>query len=563
MVVEIHHGVLSSLVARALPIARNEIINGFLLLKHLDLLEECFRGYKVKVTGDDWLVLPFLPVGTNVYDFPVFPYSPVGERLQAETSLLVEGFLKDPQVFTSFDFGRLFEEGYLSYDRWKKFLSSLTKENIDLLEASYSDEYEDQDLSHPCSHNPQKILLTKALLEAINNGHENIVSLLLDHGAEIDGTGSTKPELGLPLRSAVYAGNSNVINLLLSRGAVIGNVWLEDTIDHWLIAKSLIDHGVDPHHLVISLNSHSNKSADKRLVKIILASRLEVETHNHQRRNLPQRRLRRFHSAFRQEYSGIIRCAQSWTKEYCGHRKKAFGEGISVLRGLCKGQLPSTVNETIWFLAIAKSMSFATSNVSPRNYEQSQILLRLDERARRCNTLDFSEDLGRWQMVFENDWRSLAQFRIAIASVWHVDLHDTRVLRPDPSTLKEFCDLAYGILQNLDDSFDDSSHGSGRLLANQEQWRVHMFSKPHAEISDEQARTSTDGPPPMSCGAHHFAWYKDREPLPLSVPDIPIREAISNDQRLWSTKPLVRLLMAGAVFCIIITFLLGAGFFFS
>ena len=516
MVIEYHHGYLSSWLAEVLPIAQNEISNGLLLLKHLDLLEERSRALE---RAQIWFIICHLVYSTGV-----------DPSLEVEVNLLIEGFLKDPQVFTSFDFGRLYDNGYLSYERWKKFHSSWTKENIDLLEASYCDEYEDLDLSHPSSHNPHKESqetgdqsqwirsLTKALLEAINNGHENIVSLLLDHGAEIDGPGSTKPELGLPLRSAVYAGNSNVINLLLSRGVEIGNVWLEDTIDHWLIAKSLINHGVDPHHLAISLKSHSNKSADKGLVKFILASRAVVKTHNHKRWNPPQRRLRRFHSAFRQEYLGIIRCAQPWTEEYCGHRKKAFGQGISVLRGLCKGQLPSTVNETVWFLAIAKAMSFATSNISPRNYEHSQTLLRLGKRPRRCSTLDFSEDLGRWQMVFENDRRSLAQFRNAIASIWHVNLDLIPILRPDPSILKEFCDLAYGILQILDDSFDDSSHGSGRLLASQEQWRVHISPTPQAEIRDEQARTPIDKPPPMSSRAHHFAWYQGSRALPIVSP---------------------------------------------
>ena len=429
MVVEIHNDDLSSWLADTLPVAQNKISNGLLLLKHLDLLEERFRAF---IGEHCWPCIRDPLCQVIVKD--------IFYRLEPYVNLLIEGFLKDPQVFTSFDFGRLYDEGYLSYEQWKKFHSSWTKKNIDLLEASYSDEYEDLDLSHPSSHNPQKesqdtgdqsqwirspsewihseldctpttlchaargghekflrrqlklanllegpekitsgletISLTKALLEAINNGHENIVSLLLDHGAEIDGPGSTKPELGLPLRSAVYAGNSNVINLLLSRGVEIGNVWLEDTIDHWLIAKSLINHGVDPHHLAISLKSHSNKSADKALVKFILASRVAVETHNHKRWNPPQRRLRRFHSAFRQEYLEITRCAQSWI-EYCGHRRKAFEDGLIVLRGVCKGQLPSNVSETIWFLAIAKAMSFATSNASPRNYERSQILYKL------------------------------------------------------------------------------------------------------------------------------------------------------------------------------------------
>ncbi len=257
--------------------------------------------------------------------------------------------------------------------------------------------------------------------------------------------------------------------------------------------------------------------------------------------------LRRFHVAFKQEHLRITKYAESWVDRPCCRRRKAFKKGIGVLRGLCKGQIPSTVSETICFLAIARAMSIATNELS----------------SFACNMLDFERDLGRWQMLFKMEDGTLPAFRNAVAGIWNVILDGTQVQHPDPSTLMKFCDLAFGIVQHVDNFFDLSSCSSSRLSSSQKKWRVQVSSTPDAELAGHNfhhlnPKTSKKKPHPASSGAPYFTWYQDRDLLPTQAPDITMREAISNDRYFSSTNPLVRLLMAGAVFGIIITFLLGA-----
>ena len=431
-----------------IPIARNETINGFLLLKHLDRLEKWFRNH---TKNQEALYLFGFWHGTG--------------RLKAELSLLIEGFLKDPQVFTSFDFGRLYEEGYLSYERWKKFHSSWTNENIDLLEASYSDDYEDGDLSHPSYCNVE---------------HQSRDAM-------------DPPERCKRMRKDLAPREPEEYPVEMLR-------WLEprQAFRNWCQS---------------------------------------------------QKRLRRFHIAFQKEHHRFTRCPTLSDEWYCLNRESAYRKGIGVLRGLCYGQKPSTVSETICFLAIAKAMSVATDDVF--NYA--------------CNNSDFSRDLGRWQLLFKMEDGTLTAFRNAIACIWKVNLEDTPVQNPDPSTLMKFCDLAYSIVQKADYSFDFSSSGSHRLLASQEEWRSTLPIL-NAEINspcidDQIPKGSYETPYHVSSGAHNFPWYRARDPLPIRVPSVPIREAISNDRCVFSTNALVKLLMAGAIFSIIIIFLLGTSFF--
>ena len=47
-------------------------------------------------------------------------------QFEAELSLRVEGLVADDQFSESFGYGKLYEERFLTYDRWKSFQSSKT-----------------------------------------------------------------------------------------------------------------------------------------------------------------------------------------------------------------------------------------------------------------------------------------------------------------------------------------------------------------------------------------------------------------------------------------------------
>ena len=510
MVVKIHHHYLSSWLVEALPVAWNEISNGFLLLQHLDLLEESYHtsfieAGKCRLTGYGFLI------------------EHEAKRLEAGLTLLIEGLLNDPQVFTSFGYQRLYDEGYLSYGRWKKFHSSWTNENIDRLEASY-DKYNDGlENSHPSSHNAEKTsqdamvqqLTCFPNLRAAPRGHEEDVRI--DHATSLQ-------------------------NLRTRRRFLTEVV---PYVHYWHMSSPILVHQLEsckPMRKDFFLREPEEYSVEMlRWLDPQQAFRNWCQS---------QKRLRRFHVAFQKEHRRFTRCPDLSDEWYCLHRDLAYQTGIGVLRGLCNGQTPSTVSETICFLAIAKAMSVATDDVFNS----------------ACNDSEFSRDLGRWQLLFKMEDGTLSTFRKAIACIWNVNLEDTPVQSPDPSTLKEFCDLACSIVQKADYSFEFSSYGSHRLLASQEDWRSRISPIPDAEanspyIDNQIPKASYENPHPISPGAHCFPWYQNRDPLPTRVPSIPIREAISNDRCVCSINALVKLLMAGAIFSIIVVFLLGTCFF--
>ena len=405
------------------------------------------------------------------------------DRLVAGLSLLTESLLNDPQVFASFGYQRLYDDGCLSYEQWKKFHSSWTKENIDLLEASYDSYNDDLDLSHPSSHNAGNKSRDATILMPWSYFHP-VVGFMLNR---------CRRERCKPMREDFSLRKSEEYPVEMLR-------WLEprQAFRNWCQS---------------------------------------------------QQRLRRFHVAFQKEHHRIARCPDLSDDWSCLHQELAYQKGIGVLRGLCKGQTPSTVSETICFLAIAKAMSVATDEVF--NFV--------------CNVSDFSRDLGRWQLLFKMEDGTLSTFRNATACIWNVNLEDTPVQNPDPSTLMKYCDLAYSIVQKADYSFEFSSYGSHRLLASQEDWRSKVpildaeIDSPY--IDDQIPKASYEKLYPISSDAHRFPWYQDRDPLPIRVPGVPIREAISNDRYGRSSNALVKLLMAGAIFSIIIIFLLGTSFF--
>ncbi len=631
MVVETHYSLLNAWLTVVLPIASG-ISNGFLLLKHLDLLEEYFRAFQEKETR----YVRYKILGRHEL-----------ERLEATLSLLIEGLLTDPQVFTSFGYQRLCHQGYLSYERWKKLHSSRTTDNIDMLEASYDEDQDPPDtistmssnfapfpetsgqsvrscqVKNPRDHgefgeqNPKRLLLLDLeshrgeferleagllgmivrradlndfgtcaipkryvegplaidlLIESVATEDLSLLQVLLRNDAPANTVFSAVPAprdylaTTLIFRAKGAASRRDLMTVaarvqdhlmckyFMSNGASFSQTLLAAVRNgdlkcaYFLLQMAASERGRQDIDFMLPLRRMAGElTMLEKESKNVSLSNEEVETR--QSRKRPS--LRRFHVAFKQEHLRITKYAESWVDRPCFRRNKAFKKGIGVLRGLCKGQTPSTVSETVCFLAIARAMSIATN-------EHSNLA---------CRMLDFERDLGRWQMPFKMEDGTLPAFRNAVAGIWNVILDGTQVQHPDPSTLMKFCDLAFSIVQHVDNCFDLSSCSSSRLLSSQKKWRVQVSSTPDAELADHNfhhltPKTSKKKPHSASSGAPYFTWYQDRDPLPTQVPDITMREAISNNRYLWSINPLVRLLMAGAIFGIIITFLLGAVTFY-
>ncbi|KAF6237668.1 hypothetical protein HO173_003869 [Letharia columbiana] len=253
------------------------------------------------------------------------------ERPLAELAFLVEGLIGDHQIFESFGYENLHERGYLTYERWIAWTNSKIieaqdhldrilhatghSEGVNDVDTAVNDNLAEEPLAHPSmlsgpSWKPhfvgpedqdsrslslaassglvaetQRLLdkginpneppslstdgFTTILVEAIRNGHQQVVNLLIAYGANVDGASQEGllDESNSPLIAAIYKGESEIITQLLDHGAnlrILSHIKQED---QWLIARSLIDHGADGTLLLLSLEDQ--KLADPRLLYVL------------------------------------------------------------------------------------------------------------------------------------------------------------------------------------------------------------------------------------------------------------------------------------------------------
>ena len=128
----------------------------------------------------------------------------------------------------------------------------------------------------------------------------------------------------------------------------------------------------------------------------------------------------------------------SWGEVINQDCSQAWDDGFRVMQRLSKGILPSSLNDVIMFLAIARAMCECspTSSFSDLQWQ-------------------FMTDLGRWQVLFEPDSEALRAFRNAVCAVWGAtseDLDQTHAL--DSTCLHHFQELAICLVHKVDSYFD-------------------------------------------------------------------------------------------------------------
>lgn len=275
MVVETHYDLLDSWLTKVLPIAPSDISNGFLLLKHLDLLEEHFRAFQEKKA---FHMSYKLLVGHEL------------DRLEATLSLLIEGLLTDPRVFISFGYQCLYDQGYLSYERWKKLHSSWTTDNIDILEASYDEDNGDQyppDTVSTMSSNfaplpedlgdqdSSDLTPTKSRSSEALRIYTQTLDLCIQARAEdLRDRGGCREEMPKSLIAAVQAGDLESIGEEIEKGAnpTLALAAALETLN-LKVVQSLLVRGADPSYLELG-----TWAIPKSFVKGPLAIDLLIET---------------------------------------------------------------------------------------------------------------------------------------------------------------------------------------------------------------------------------------------------------------------------------------------
>ena len=274
-------------------------------------------------------------------------------------------------------------------------------------------------------------------------------------------------------------------------------------------------------------------------------------------------KIRCLHREFRKQHTHIFKCARAstnlgwsppregphcpaWGDVFDYNHSKAWSRGIAVMRGLCRGEAPSTLYDTIVFLAIGKAicLSKIASGLSDHHAE-------------------FLADLGRWQVLFRWYQWSLSAFRNAVSDIWQVSAEELDRNHPPYSTsLIHFRELAMSLITNVEQSFDRQRDLGNGLLASQERWGWNRMSKmpetQRPEPFDMQFPENTvergkfiqsDTPGSTASGKTDVSQSPETQ--------IPLRDAIHNDSRLRRCNEIVVLLMAGFVFSVVLVFLKG------
>ena len=321
MEIDIKSAILYSYLARLLGQHQDSTshrINGFILLKNAKLLQTQLNDLKEGMHVD----LPEGPLMSLV--------SEQDAQIEAELTLLLEGLITDHQVFRSFGYGNLFEQRYLSYDLWKTFQSANASLIIELLDNAFHAMSGDDDdvhinqrarndilndvaevlnphttsmqplnlsqavrsgdiarvkdlLAHGCDPNAivsenlnpsLRAFETLPLVEAIKHSHQEILDLLISHGANVDGP-SDRISLS-PLIAALQGENTYAISKLLSHMAdfrILGK--LQDADCLRLATNLIMNHGISTKSILRALRM--SEVTEKRLRCALFGAGVEIK----------------------------------------------------------------------------------------------------------------------------------------------------------------------------------------------------------------------------------------------------------------------------------------------
>ena len=230
-----------------------DVIDGFLLLKNIDLLESRLRELRTEMQDSSPSHSSYMWLVTS---------NEQRAQLEAELSLLVEGLVADDQAFESFGYENLYEKGFLTYDRWKSFQDSKTSRSLDQLDRAThnSDQLEDdEDFDEMVSDDPAGLFQTSHSMPSVP---------FLGITGPQDEVREPVNDRNSPLIAAIYMGRNDVVSELLARRAnpmILSHIMLED---QWHVAQSLLDHGVNATSLFES--THGFEHVDPRLLYVLM-----------------------------------------------------------------------------------------------------------------------------------------------------------------------------------------------------------------------------------------------------------------------------------------------------
>lgn len=360
---------------------------------------------------------------------------------------------------------------------------------------------------------------TTALIEAVRGGYLRIAKMLIQHGADVNIMTASRETA---VTVAAKAGSDAMLRLLLAYGA-------------------------DAHIAVLMLrvdrSAGSGASAINRLTASVTRYRKDMLLHT---RKIPTEvvRLRR---EFHDEHCRMIQCSStgpgtSEMRRYGleGGSRKAWCIARRTLRGLCNGTLPSSLNETLLFIALSKVMS--------------SIVHGKDDAGAAT---ELNQDLGRWQLLFNLEDGGLDAFRSAVMVFWGID---TSTLDATPSAsedvLAAFQDMALSCFSRASELLETEGLDELGLISIQNRWRERQqegIRPPEAKVHDSSYLLGKEGQSEDDGSGLQEAIVERLEfdiLLDPPKPPPPLCDEPTPYQRLFV------LLIAGAIFAAAIAFLL-------
>ncbi|KAF8866047.1 hypothetical protein BDZ45DRAFT_683994 [Acephala macrosclerotiorum] len=362
-----------------------------------------------------------------------------------------------------------------------------------------SDDWIDEQAKHYSRETRSLAANDIALIEAAAAGHEEVVKILLDNGATMEGADMMLEKNAVwtrvrkvPVLEAAKAGHGAVVRLLLQRGAVVSS--LQPLMSPFITKKE------DP----------TFRRLNKRFIqqyRLMTEATLDSST----------------------DFS------QPGTR-FKNHRE-AWNAGISTMRRLCNGKPPRGLPNTVGFLCISRAMSETLDSTNGSDY-----------------TSQFLEDLERWQVLFTSN--ELEAYRELIHSMWGTVLSENKSKSwkaSDFLTLTHFQALLSTLIRQANEPVSLHGPHDQSLRCSQQRFlaRSHQSSAEPEVGLPTASLDSSDGSNPQP--------PDDIEPKPPDIPiapeKIPLKEHIENDISAASLNVTVVVLAAGAIFAIVIIFL--------
>ena len=257
-----------------------------------------------------------------------------------------------------------------------------------------------------------------------------------------------------------------------------------------------------------------------------------------------ERQYRRLRKQFLQQHLLMEEAAQSSTMEFqqlgksFQNHREAWAAGIRTMRRLCNGKSPQGLHNIAAFLCISKAMS-ETLDGAKDGYYSTQFL----------------HDVERWQVLFTS--KELGAYQEFVYSMWGVCLSESASQSWEAShllTLTHFQSLLSALISQEDNLSFHHTHKYG--LENSQRRFLSRNYQTSAHPSTEASVSTLD---PMEGKSS-----QSQEALPPEPPDIPfspktncLEANIENDLSAARLNVTVVLLMAGAIFAIIIIFFQG------